>query len=230
MKITWLGHSAFRVETGTSVILIDPFLSGSPSFDGDYEAVIAGCTHVVLSHGHDDHIGDTMDICQKTGATLIAIFEICMFLNGRGVEKIDPGNTGGCLHQDDFSVTFTQALHSSGTVVDDNSVYLGNPCGLIIKTREGKTIYHMGDTDIFGDMALINEMHSPDIGIVPMGDRFTMGAYSAALACQKYFNFSTIFPCHYATFPILDQSADSFVARMEGHNVVVPSVGECVEV
>ncbi len=230
MKITWLGHSAFRVETGNSVILIDPFLSGSPSFDGDYEAAIAGCTHVVLSHGHDDHIGDTIDICKNTGATLVAIFEICMFLNGHGVEKIDPANTGGCLQQDDFSVTFTQALHSSGTVVDGASVYLGNPCGLIIKTDEGKTLYHMGDTDIFGDMALINEMHAPDIGIVPIGDRFTMGAKSAALACKRYFNFSTVFPCHYATFPVLDQTADAFTAEMAGQNVVVPQVAECVEI
>jgi len=230
MKITWLGHSAFRIETGESVILIDPFLTSNPSFNGSYEDVIAGCTHVVLSHGHDDHIGDTVDICQKTGARLVAIFEICMFLNARGFENIDPANTGGCLAQDDFSVTFTQALHSSGTVVNDASVYLGNPCGLVIKTSEGKTLYHMGDTDIFGDMALINEMHAPDIGIVPIGDRFTMGAKSAALACKRYFSFSTVFPCHYATFEMLDQTADAFVAEMAGQNVVVPQVGESVEV
>ncbi len=230
MKITWLGHSAFRIEAGESVILIDPFLTSNPSFNGSYEDVIAGCTHVVLSHGHDDHIGDTVDICKKTGAKLVAIFEICMFLNARGVENIDPANTGGCLVQDDFSVTFCQALHSSGTVVNDASVYLGNPCGLVIKTSEGKTLYHMGDTDIFGDMALINEMHVPDIGIVPIGDRFTMGAKSAALACKRYFSFSTVFPCHYATFEMLDQTADAFVAEMAGHNVVVPQVGESVEV
>jgi len=230
MKITWLGHSAFKIETDESVILIDPFLTSNPSFNGDYEETIAGCTHVVLSHGHDDHIGDAADICQKTGAKLVAVYEIAMFLNGKGVENIDPANTGGCLKQDNFSVTFTQALHSSGTVIDGASVYLGNPCGLVLKTNEGKTLYHMGDTDIFGDMALINELHTPDIGIVPIGDRFTMGAYSAAQACKRYFNFTTVFPCHYATFPVLDQTADAFVAEMSGQNVVVPQVGECVEV
>ncbi len=230
MKITWLGHSAFRVETNNSVLLIDPFISANPSFKGSYETAIEGCTHVVLSHGHDDHIGDTADICKKTGAKLIAIYEICMFLNSQGVENIDPGNTGGCLVQDDFSVTFTQALHSSGTVIDGKSVYLGNPCGLVIKTTGDKTLYHMGDTEIFGDMALINEMYAPDIGIVPIGDRFTMGAKSAALACSRFFSFSTIIPCHYATFPILDQTADAFLKEMPGHNVVVPRVGESVEV
>ncbi len=233
MKIAWFGHSAFRIETGNSVILVDPFLTGNPTFEraGLKRAdVIQGATHVVLSHGHDDHVGDTVEICKETDATLVAIFEICMYLRTKGWEKINPGNTGGTLRHDDFSVTFTQAWHSSGTVVDGRSIYLGNPCGLMFKTKEGKAVYHMGDTEIFSDMGLINEMHKPEIGMVPIGDRFTMGAASAALACKKFFNFKTVIPIHYGTFPMLDQTADAFVAEMKGQNVVVPKPGEAFEV
>ena len=227
MKITWFGHSCFRIECGANVIMVDPFLSGNPTYEGTVEAATEGVTHVILTHGHDDHIGDTVDICKSSGAPLIENFEICMYLNGKGVENIDPGNHGGSFDRGDFVATFVPAWHSSGTFVDGNPVYLGNAAGVVINdTQSGKTVYHMGDTDIFGDMALINELHAPDIGIVPIGDRFTMGAKRAALACQKYFNFSAIIPCHYATFDLLDQSPDMFVSEMSGHNVVVPKVGE----
>ncbi|MGI9378571.1 MAG: metal-dependent hydrolase [Methyloligellaceae bacterium] len=227
MKITWFGHSCFRIECGSNVIMVDPFLSGNPTYEGTVEAATEGVTHVILTHGHDDHIGDTVEICKSSGASLIANFEICMYLNGKGVENIDPGNHGGAFDRGDFIATFVPAWHSSGTFVDGIPVYLGNAAGVVIKDKQGgKSVYHMGDTDIFGDMALINELHAPEIGIVPIGDRFTMGANRAALACQKYFNFSAIIPCHYATFDLLDQSPDQFVAEMSGHNVVVPKVGE----
>lgn len=232
MKITWFGHSAFRVETGSSVILFDPFLTGNPSFSGDVDEASAGATHVALTHGHDDHVGDTVDICKKTGATLVANFEVCMYLNGKGVENISPGNHGGKIEFGDFSLAFVQAWHSSSAIVDGVPVYLGNPAGLILtsKTEGGKALYHMGDTDIFSDMALINEIYNPAIGIVPVGDRFTMGGELAAMACKRFFKFETVIPCHYGTFPIIDASADKFVTAMSGHNVVVPNVGEPFEV
>ncbi len=232
MKITWFGHSAFRVETGSSVILFDPFLTGNPSFSGNFDDAIAGATHVALTHGHDDHVGDTVDICKKTGATLVANFEICMYLNGKEVENISPGNHGGKIDFDDFTLAFVPAWHSSSSMVDGVPVYLGNPAGIILasKVEDGKTLYHMGDTDIFSDMALINEIYNPAIGIVPVGDRFTMGGELAAMACKKFFNFKTVIPCHYGTFPIIDASADKFVTAMSGQNVVVPQSGETVEI
>ncbi|MCB1493221.1 MAG: metal-dependent hydrolase [Rhodobiaceae bacterium] len=214
MKITWFGHSAFRVEIPGAVILIDPFLSGNPVFDGDVMDAAAGCTHVALTHGHDDHVGDTLAICKATGAQLISNFEVCMWLSGQGLENINPGNSGGTVNCGAFKLTFTVANHSSGTSQDGKSIYLGNPNGMVFEADGQPTLYHMGDTNMFSDMALIHEFHAPDIGIVPIGDRFTMGARQAAIACTRYFDFKTIIPCHFATFPIIDQTADAFVAAL----------------
>ena len=116
---------------------------------------------------------------------VIAVFELAMYLNAQGVEKISPGNPGGTITRSSFDVTFTKAFHSSSTIVDGKPVYLGQPCGILLRS-EGKTVYHMGDTEIFGDMALVQEFFQPDVGCVPIGDRFTMGAKQAAIACKRY--------------------------------------------
>lgn len=225
MKITWLGHSAFRVETSQSVILIDPYLSENPSTaDVDIKDAVKGATHIALTHGHFDHVGDTIKLAAETGAKVIANADLAGWLNTRGVKNTDPANTGGTLFQDDFSVTFVNALHSSAFITEDGvSHALGSANGLVFHINGDQTIYHMGDTDIFSDMALINELHQPDIGIVPIGDRFTMGGAIAALACQRYMNFSTVLPCHYATFPLLDPNADKFVAAMESMDTEKPA-------
>lgn len=217
MKITWFGHSAFRIDHGSNVILIDPFLSGNPSFDGDPKEAAKGVTHLLLTHGHDDHIGDSVDILKDSGPMLVANFEICMYLAGLGAdaEKINPGNNGGTVDCGGFTTTFVKAEHSSATQTDaGNNVYLGNASGLILHFPGTPAFYHMGDTDIFGDMSLINELHQPRIACVPIGDRFTMGGAVAALACRRYFNFDTILPCHFGSFPIIDQTADAFVEAL----------------
>jgi L-ascorbate metabolism protein UlaG (beta-lactamase superfamily) len=227
MQLTWFGHSAFRAEPKGARILIDPFLS-NPTFTGDKRAAAAGCTHVLLTHGHDDHIGDSVEICKETGAQLVSSFEVCMWLKGQGVETINPGNHGGTIDCGGFTVSFVNAFHSSSTMKDGVPVYLGNPMGLIVKAAEEPTLYHMGDTEIFGDMALINEIHRPAIGIVPIGDRFTMGAETAAIACRRFFDFRTIVPCHYGTFPMIDSDADKFLAEMgdQAGKVIVPERGK----
>ena len=235
MKITWYGHSAFGVEIGKSKILIDPFFFGPFADEAKKSNAIAGTTHVLLTHGHDDHIGDSLGICQQTGAMLVANFEICMYQVGNGLsdKQINPGNVGGTVDCGGFTTTFVRADHSSSKQTGEggNNVYLGNPAGLILHAAGEKTLYHMGDTDIFGDMALINELHRPDVGIVPIGDRFTMGGAVAALACRRYFGFETILPCHYASFPIIDRTADKFIAAMEGDagKVKVLEVGGSIE-
>ncbi len=233
MKLTWFGHSCFRIDTGASRILIDPFLTHTPTFEKagiPLAKAIDGVTHVALTHGHEDHTGDVVEICKDTGAPLLGVHELATYLAGQGVDRIDPGNTGGTLHHGDFDLTFVPAWHSASHMVDGRPVYLGACCGLIVAAKQGKTIYHMGDTAIFSDMGLINEIYRPQIGFVPIGDRYTMGAKTAALACKRFFQFEVVVPCHYGTFPVLDQTADKFIAERVGQNVVVPKVGVPFEV
>lgn len=232
MKITWYGHSAFRLDFAGAVVLIDPFLTGNPSFQGDVSEASAGCTHVLVTHGHDDHVGDAAAICRSTGAQLVSCYEVCMWLNGQGVENVNPGNHGGTIDCGAFTVSFVNALHSASTMKDGRPIYLGNPLGLIVKAKGEPALYHMGDTEIFGDMALIDELHQPEIGIVPIGDRFTMGARTAAIACRRFFGFSKVIPCHYGTFPVLDRTADRFLAEMDqdAAKVIVPQPGAPFEV
>jgi L-ascorbate metabolism protein UlaG (beta-lactamase superfamily) len=229
MKIIWYGHSCFRLETGNSVILIDPFLKGNPTFEKSgvaWEDVVKGVTHVALTHGHSDHVGDAGEICKPQGATLFANFELAMWVKSKGAERLEPMNTGGTVAAADFELTLVNALHSSS-----QDVYLGNPNGIVIRPKNDKTLYHMGDTEMFAGMGLIAEFHKPSIGIVPIGDRFTMGARSAAFVCKKFFTFEMVLPAHYGTFEgMLDPTADKFVAEMAGHNVVVPKVGQVLTV
>ncbi|WP_305987030.1 metal-dependent hydrolase [Roseibium sp. MMSF_3544] len=216
MKITWYGHAAFKIEAGEANILVDPFLTGNPSFPEDLsvDQVADGVTHLILTHGHDDHVGDSIDILKKTGAQLISNFEICMWANRQGVENFSPMNTGGMVDTGPFKVALTKAEHSSSKQGDGEAIYLGNPHGVIIEVPGKKVVYHMGDTDIFSDMALINEIYRPKVGIVPIGDRFTMGGRVAAMACDRFFDFDAIIPCHFGTFPIIDQTPDAFTTAL----------------
>jgi L-ascorbate metabolism protein UlaG (beta-lactamase superfamily) len=129
-------------------------------------------------------------------------------------------------------VTLVRADHSSGDIADGMPIYLGNPCGVIVKASGEPTVYHMGDTDVFGDMALINELHQPKVAMVPVGDRFTMGAKTAAFAVKRFFTLEAVIPCHYGSFPIIDPNADQFIAEMKGASskVIVPEKGKAFSV
>jgi L-ascorbate metabolism protein UlaG (beta-lactamase superfamily) len=232
MKVTWYGHSAFRLDFGGNAVLIDPFFTGNPGFGGDKDMAATGISHILLTHGHADHVGDTIALAKKTGATVVTNYDLCMWLAAQGVEKFDPMNTGGTTDQGGFTVTMVRADHSSGDIKDGMPIYLGNPCGIIVKAKDEPTIYHMGDTDIFSDMALLSEIHEPDVAMVPIGDRFTMSPKTAAMAVKKFLKLRSVIPCHYGSFPIIEPNADKFVAEMKGAStkVIVPEKGKAFDV
>jgi L-ascorbate metabolism protein UlaG (beta-lactamase superfamily) len=227
MQITWFGHSAFRLDFKGQSVLIDPFFTGNPAFVTDKEAASEGVGHVLLTHGHGDHVGDALDIAKTNGATVTTNYDLGMWLVSKGLEKLNPMNTGGTTDLGGFTVTMVRADHSSGEIANGTSVYLGNPCGIIVKAEGEPTVYHLGDTDIFSDLALISEIHGPKVAMVPIGDRFTMSPKTAAIAVKRFLNVQTVIPCHYGSFPIIEPNADRFVAEMKGHatKVVVPQKG-----
>lgn len=228
MQITWYGHSAFRLDFGGRAVLIDPFFTGNPAFDGDISAIEKGVSHILITHGHGDHVGDSVDIAKRTGATIVTNYDLCMHLASQGVEKFEPMNTGGTIDLDGFRVSLVRADHSAAMIEAGCDRPLGNANGIIVRAEGEPTVYAMGDTDLFSDMALINELYAPDIAFAPIGDRFTMGAEHAAYAVRKFFNLKAVVPCHYATFPILDQDAQKFTEALVGSptKVIVPAKNE----
>ena len=200
LAITWLGHSAFRLRTPGGVeVLFDPWYTGNPKFPE--AARPAKADLILISHGHSDHITDAAAMARQTGATVVGIFEIVSWLGSKGVQAVEPMNKGGSITAKGLRITMTEAIHSSS--FDDNGVvYLGEPAGFVVKLENGQSLYFAGDTALFSDMKLIGELYKPDIAFLPIGDRFTMGPDTAAIAA-KWLGVRQVVPMHWGTFPVL---------------------------
>jgi L-ascorbate metabolism protein UlaG (beta-lactamase superfamily) len=227
MKITWLGHSGFRMEIGDQRLLIDPWFSGNPVFpEGRRAEAIAGATHILITHGHGDHAGDAAAIAAETGAPVVCGHELATIWAEDGTACIGMGK-GGTLALGDVAVTMVNASHSSSIDFRGSPVAAGSEAGFMI-AGEGHVIYVSGDTDIMADMGWMGAYHRPDIGILCCGGHYTMDIDRAAWAAREYFDFRTVIPCHYGTFGLLAQSAEPLVAALPGVKVLVPGVMEPV--
>lgn len=208
MKVSFHGHSVVKVETHGKTILFDPFITGNDETDLNICDVKPDV--IILTHGHDDHVGDTISLAKEHNALVIANFEIVTILGREGVEHTHGMSIGGA-HDFDFGrVKLTPAFHGSGmTTSDGQMVYGGQPAGVLLAI-EGKTIYHAGDTALYSDMKLIGQRHPIDLAFVPIGDNFTMGPEDAALAVE-FLNPKRAVPIHYNTFPVISQNPEKFI-------------------
>lgn len=224
MKITWLGHSGFRIQIGEAVLLIDPWLSGNPLFPAERRAeALAGVTHILLTHGHGDHTGDACAIAKDQGLTIAGMYDLMTHLAAsEGVEVLG-FNKGGTVTLNGVKVTMVNACHSSSYAGAQGPVAVGAESGFMI-AGEGHVIYLSGDTDIMADMDWMGDYHKPDIGILSAGGHFTMDMDRAAYAARRYFDFKTVIPCHFRTFPLLAQNADRLKAGLPGVQVIEPEV------
>ncbi|MED3561833.1 metal-dependent hydrolase [Bacillus xiapuensis] len=225
MKISYHGHSIVQIQTEGKTILIDPFIRGNSLTDLNVDEVNPDV--IILTHGHNDHVGDTVEIAKRTGALVVANADLTTFLSWQGVQTHGM-NIGGAYQFDFGKVKLTQAFHGSGyATVNNEMVYCGMPTGVLF-SNEGKTIYHAGDTGLFSDMKLIGERHPIDIAFLPIGDNFTMGPEDAAYAA-KLLNAKTVVPIHFNTFPPIKQDPNQFIELLEGENGKVLQTGEAIE-
>jgi L-ascorbate metabolism protein UlaG (beta-lactamase superfamily) len=204
VSFTWLGHGTWKVRSAKQKeVLIDPWVMNNPVTPPNLKTVDK-CDLMLITHAHFDHIGDALEIAKKTKPKIITIAELGNWLGSKGVDgnSIIAGNKGGTIEVDGIKVTLVHAEHSCGITENGQILYGGEPCGLVIEFENGYTIYFAGDTDVFGDMALIAQLSKLDAAFLPIGDFYTMGPERAAKAVELL-GVKTVVPMHFATFPIL---------------------------
>ena len=228
-SLTWLGHATFRFDTpaGTRVY-VDPWLSGNPRCP-ESEQAPERADLIALTHGHGDHVGDAVRLHQEFGCPVVAQVELRGWLTSQGVADDGMANSinkGGSLTIGDVRMTLTSANHSSSA---HDGTYLGEPCGIVFRIDGGPVVYFAGDTNVFGDMALIARLYSPDVAVLPIGDHFTMGPEEAAVALELL-GVARCIPCHYGTFPLLTGTPEALRdLAPAGVEVLSPAPGETIE-
>jgi L-ascorbate metabolism protein UlaG (beta-lactamase superfamily) len=227
MEISYHGHSVVKVETGNHSIIIDPFITGNSLTDLTVEDV--KIDYILLTHGHNDHVGDTVALAKQNDAVVIAPFELATFLSWQGV-KTHAMHIGGS-HTFEFGrVKLTQAFHGSSYEDEQTKTitYTGMPAGILLEV-EGKTMYHAGDTALFSDMKMIGELHYIDVAFLPIGDNFTMGPDDASIAA-KWLQAKNVVPIHYNTFSVIEQDPYSFVHLLDDGVGMVMEVGQRIKI
>ena len=230
VKLTWLGHSAFRVEAPSGRRLyVDPWL-GNPKCPED-EREPERVDLIALTHGHDDHLGETVELARRFECPVYAQVELRGWLVSQGLpeEPTQAMNQGGTVDADGITITMTDANHSSSIFENGAPVYLGEPAGLVIGVEDAARIYFAGDTNVFGDMELIARLYEPDLVVLPIGDHYTMGPKEAALAAELL-GATRMVPCHYGTFPLLTGTPEACRERLSSCEVIAPEPGGTIEV
>ena len=214
VKITYLGHSAFKVVSPKGVVIyVDPFLSTNPKTPPELKTV-EKADLILVTHGHGDHVGDTLSIAEKTNAKIVVMGELGRYLARKGAKNVINMNRGGTYDHQGIGITMVPAFHSSSVTEGDQVIYTGEPSGFVIRFENGFTLYHAGDTGVFGDMKIIGEIYKPELSLLPIGSRSTMdpreAAYAAKLLGSKY-----VIPMHYGTFPTLTGTVEDFQKWMK---------------
>ncbi|MBL1230264.1 metal-dependent hydrolase [Enterococcus sp. BWB1-3] len=225
MKLIFHGHSCVEIQLddGTN-ILLDPFITGNPVSDLIADEVETDV--ILVTHGHDDHIGDMIPVGKRNNAKVVSIVEIAEFAAEQGLSSHGM-NLGGKYDFPFGRVTFVPALHSSCYKFENQKLYMGEPAGIIFQA-EGKTIYHAGDTALFSDMKLLGELYEIDVAFLPIGDNFTMGPETAVIAAD-YLKAKIVVPIHYNTFDLIKQDAEAFVQKLKNNSGKILAVGEMIE-
>jgi L-ascorbate metabolism protein UlaG (beta-lactamase superfamily) len=225
IRLTWLGHSTFRIETPSGqTIYVDPWIAGNPMCpEKDQEVKKADL--LLCTHGHFDHIADAVELAKQHNPVIVGIYELCHWLEKKGAKRTEPMNKGGTQTVGDVKITMVHADHSCGILDGDEIIYGGEAAGYVLEFSNGLKLYHAGDTNVFGDMHIIRELYAPEIAMLPIGNRFTMSPREAAYACQLL-QPKTVIPMHFGTFPILTGWPADLQKLVPGIEVVEMKPGE----